>query len=77
MVDNSDPIGDNTGMKDKTINKLVLIDKLVPQVIESLTDNEIVSFVYDRLQADYQCDFDMLVEDALTFGLIDDEEEIV
>ena len=64
-------------MKNKTINKLVLIDKLVPQVIESLTDNEIISFVYDRLQADYQCDFDMLVEDALTFGLIDDEEEIV
>ncbi len=64
-------------MKDKTINKLVLIDKLVPQVIESLTDNEIVSFVYDRLQADYRDDFDMLVEDALTFGLIDDEEEIV
>ena len=64
-------------MKDKTINKLVLIDQLVPQVIESWTQDDLISFAMTRLNQDYQCDFDMLVEDAMTFDLIEDEEEIV
>tara|TARA_B100001939_G_C16559920_1_gene453944 strand:- start:204 stop:398 length:195 start_codon:yes stop_codon:yes gene_type:complete len=64
-------------MKDKKINKLVLIDQLVPQVVESWTRDELISFAVRQLEQDYQYDFDMLVEDALAFDLIDDEEEIV
>jgi len=39
--------------------------------------DDLVSFVSSRLQIDYLDDFDMLVEDALVFDLIEDEEEIV
>ncbi len=64
-------------MKNKTINKLALIDQLVPQVVESWTQDDLISFAMARLDQDYQCDFEMLVEDAMTFDLIEDEEEIV
>ena len=77
IVDNSDPIGDNTGMKDKTIKKLDLIDELVPQVIESWTQDDLIQFAANALNSDYQSDFDQLIEDAITFGLIEDEEQIV
>ena len=59
------------------ISKTQLIEKLVPQVIESLTLNDLIEQVSFRLEQEYQSDFDMLVEDALTFNLIEDEEEIV
>ena len=58
------------------ISKEQLIEKLIPQVVDSLTLDELTGFVADRLYTDYQYDFDMLVEDALTFDLIQDEEEI-
>lgn len=64
-------------MKDKTIKKLDLIDELVPQVIESWTQDDLINFAMTRLEQDYQSDFDMLVEDAMTFDLIEDEEQIV
>tara|TARA_Y100001936_G_scaffold234250_1_gene261061 strand:- start:262 stop:483 length:222 start_codon:yes stop_codon:yes gene_type:complete len=66
-------IGDNTGMK---ISKEQLIEKLIPVVLGSLTQDDLESFVASRLDTDYRDDFDMLVEDALTFNLIQDEEEI-
>ena len=58
------------------ISKEQLIEKLIPEVLNSLTLDDLRGFVASRLDTDYQYDFDMLVEDALTFGLIDDEEEI-
>ncbi len=58
------------------ISKLDLIDQLIPQVIDSWTQADLIQFARNALDSDYQSDFDMLVEDALTFGLIDDEEEI-
>ena len=58
------------------ISKEQLIEKLIPQVADSLTIDDLVNFFSNRLEIDYREDFDMLVEDALTFGLIDDEEEI-
>ena len=64
-------------MENKTINKLALIDQLVPRVVASWGQDYLVNFALKRLEQDYQSDFDMLVEDALTFGLIEDEEEIV
>ena len=64
-------------MENKTINKLALIDQLVPRVVASWGQDYLISFALKRLEQDYQYDFDLLVEDALTFGLIEDEEEIV
>ena len=61
----------------KMILKTQLIEKLVPQVVESFTMDDLVKFVSSRLEIDYLDDFDMLVEDALTFDLIEDEKEIV
>lgn len=58
------------------ISKEQLIEKLIPQVVDSLTLDDLIGFVADRLDTDYRDDFDMLVEDALTFNLIEDEEEI-
>ena len=58
------------------ISKLDLIDQLIPQVIDSWSQADLIQFAANALDSDYQSDFDMLVEDALTFGLIDDEEEI-
>ena len=58
------------------ISKEKLIEKLIPQMVGSLTMDELVGFVSSRLEQDYQYDFDMLVEDALDFNLIQDEEEI-
>jgi hypothetical protein len=58
------------------ISKEQLIEKLIPQVVDSFTLNDLIEQVSFRLEQDYQCDFDMLIEDALTFGLIDDEEDI-
>ena len=54
------------------ISKEQLIEKLIPQVVDSFTLNDLIEQVSFRLEQDYQCDFEMLVEDALTFGLIDD-----
>ena len=51
------------------ISKEQLIEKLIPQVVDSFTLNDLIEQVSFRLEQDYQCDFDMLVEDALTFGL--------
>ena len=59
------------------ILKTQLIEKLVPQVVESFTMDDLIKFVSLRLEIDYLDDFDMLVEDALTFDLIEDEKEIV
>lgn len=59
------------------ISKEQLIEKLIPEVLDSLTLDDLRGFVASRLDTDYQYDFDMLVEDALAFGLIEDEEEIV
>ena len=59
------------------ISKLDLIDQLIPQVIDSWSQADLIQFAANALDSDYQSDFDQLVEDALTFGLIDDEEEIV
>ena len=39
--------------------------------------DDLIKFVSSRLEIDYLDDFDMLVEDALTFDLIEDEKEIV
>jgi hypothetical protein len=61
---------------DMKISKEQLIEELIPQVVDSFTLNDLIEQVSFRLEQDYQCDFDMLVEDALTFGLIDDEEDI-
>ena len=61
----------------KMILKTQLIEKLVPQVVESFTMDDLIDFVSSRLEMDYLEDFDMLVEDALTFDLIEDEKEIV
>ena len=58
------------------ITKAQLIEKLIPQVVESFTLDDLVGFLSSRLEIDYDDDFDMLVEDALTFNLIEDEEEI-
>ena len=58
------------------ISKEQLIEKLIPQVVDSLTLDDLIGFVASRLDTDYRDDFDMLVEDALTFNLIEDEEEI-
>jgi hypothetical protein len=58
------------------ISKEQLIQKLIPQVVDSLTMNDLIEQVSFRLEQEYQSDFDMLVEDALTFNLIEDEEEI-
>lgn len=58
------------------ISKEQLIEKLIPEVVDSFTLNDLIQQVSFRLEQEYQSDFDMLVEDALTFGLIDDEEEI-
>ena len=58
------------------ISKEQLIEKLIPEVLNSLTLDDLRGFVASRLDTDYQYDFDMLVEDALAFGLIQDEEEI-
>ena len=64
-------------MKNQKIKKLDLIDELVDQVIESWSQADLIQFAQKALEQDYQSDFDMLAEDALTFGLIEDEEEIV
>ena len=61
----------------KMILKTQLIEKLVPQVVESFTMDDLIKFVSSRLEIDYLDDFDMLVEDALAFDLIEDEKEIV
>ena len=58
------------------MGKLELIDKLIPQVIESWTQYDLIQFAKQALDSDYQSDFDQLVEDAITFGLIKNEEEI-
>ena len=58
------------------MNKLDLIDKLVPQVIESWTQKDLIDFAAKTLSDEYQYDFDLLAEDAITFGLIKNEEEI-
>ena len=58
------------------MGKLELIDKLIPQVVESWTQYDLIKFAKKALDSDYQSDFDMLVEDAITFGLIKDEDEI-
>ena len=58
------------------ISKKQLIEKLIPEVLDSLTLDDLIGFVASRLDTDYRDDFDMLVEDALTFNLIQDEEEI-
>ena len=58
------------------ISKEQLIEKLVPVVLGSLTLDDLEGFVASRLDTDYRDDFDMLVEDALAFNLIQDEEEI-
>jgi hypothetical protein len=63
------------GVKMK-ISKEQLIEKLVPVVLGSLTLDDLEAFVASRLDTDYRDDFDMLVEDALFFNLIQDEEEI-
>ena len=58
------------------MDKFELIDKLIPQVIESLTQDDLIAFAKKTLDSDYQNDHDLLVEDAITFGLIKDEDEI-
>ena len=58
------------------ISKEQLIEKLVPVVLGSLSLDDLESFVASRLDTDYRDDFDMLVEDALAFKMIQDEEEI-
>ena len=58
------------------ISKEKLIEKLIPVVLGSLSVNDMEAFVATRLDTDYRDDFDMLVEDALFFRLIEDEEEI-
>ena len=58
------------------ISKEQLIEKLIPVVLGSLSLDDLEAFVASRLDTDYRDDFDMLVEDALAFKLIQDEEEI-
>ena len=58
------------------ISKEQLIEKLIPEVLNSLTLDDLKGFVASTLDTDYRNDFDMLVEDALAFKLIQDEEEI-
>jgi len=58
------------------ISKEQLIEELIPQVVDSFTLNDLIEQVSFRLEQEYQSDFDMLVEDALTFNLIQDEEDI-
>jgi len=58
------------------ISKEQLIEKLIPEVVDSLTLEDLISLAERKLDQEYEHDFDMLVEDALTFGLIDDEEDI-
>ena len=58
------------------MTKFELIDKLIPQVIESWTQYDLIQFAQKALDSDYQSDFDQLVEDAFAFGLIKSEEEI-
>ena len=58
------------------ISKEQLIEKLIPEVLDSLTLDDLRGFVASSLDTDYRNDFDMLVEDALFFRLIEDEEEI-
>ncbi len=64
-------------MKNQKIKKLDLIDELVDQVIESWSQADLIQFAQKALDSDYQNDFDQLVEDAITFDLIEDEEQIV
>ena len=61
---------------DMKISKEQLIEKLIPEVLNSLTLDDLRGFVASSLDTDYRNDFDMLVEDALAFKLIQDEEEI-
>ena len=58
------------------ISKEQLIDKLIPEVIESWTQADLIQFAANALESDYRADIDQLIEDALTFNLIQDEEEI-
>ena len=53
-----------------------LIEQLIPQVLDSLTLHDLRGFVASSLDTDYRNDFDMLIEDAITFGLIEDESEL-
>ncbi len=64
-------------MKNQKIKKLDLIDELVDQVIESWSQADLIQFAQKALDSDYQNDFDQLVEDAITFDIIEDEEQIV
>ena len=57
-------------------SKEQLIEKLIPVVLGSLTQHDLEAFVASRIDTDYRDDFDLLVEDALFFRLIEDEEEI-
>jgi len=59
------------------ISKEQLIEKLIPEVVDSLTLEDLISLAESKLDHEYQHDFDMLVEDALTFNLIEGEEDIV
>ncbi len=58
------------------ISKEQLIEKLVPVVLGSLSLDDLKAFVASRLDTDYRDDSALLVEDALFFNLIQDEEEI-
>jgi|TARA_A100000172_G_C2968517_1_gene85065 hypothetical protein len=58
------------------ISKEELIEKLIPEVVDSLTLEDLISLAERKLDQEYEHDFDMLVEDALTFNLIEDEEDI-
>ena len=58
------------------ISKEELIEKLIPEVVDSLTLEDLISLAETKLDQEYQSDFDMLVEDALTFNLIESEEDI-
>ena len=53
-----------------------LIEKLIPEVLNSFTLDDLKGFVASRLETEWQYDFDMLIEDAITFGLIEDESEL-
>ena len=53
-----------------------LIEQLIPQVVNSLSLDDLIGFVASRLDTDYRDDSDMLIEDAIAFGLIEDESEL-
>jgi len=53
-----------------------LIDKLIPEVIESWTQDDLIQFAATALESDYRADIDQLIEDAFAFGLIKSEEEV-